>query len=189
MSRYELLRWTGLAGLVSGVLIVLGAISQSFVEPAVSGTLYVTGHLLAFFLLTGVYAVHYSHTGLLGLLGYVLSTIGNSLFVTIQIMFSFVVANIEGTWVLGAIDLASPIFPAAIPFSGVVFALGLLLFAIANTRVRALPTWPGWLMFAGIALNLILPPLLTDAPELVLVIPPLLMGLGIAGFGWALRSA
>lgn len=180
-SLYELTRWSGFAGLVSGLLISAGAVSIPFFEPVVSGTLFVTGHMLLFFLLTGVYATHYSRTGVLGLLGYVLSTIGNSLFVTIQITSSFVMSRIESAGV------EPPSFPAAILATGILFSLGLLLLAIANTRVRALPAWPGWLMFAGMTLNLVLPRLLNDAPELIFSIPPILLGLGIAGFGWGLR--
>ena len=187
MSRYELTRWSGLAGLVSGLLIITGAVSTAFVEPAVSGTLFVSGHILLFFLLTGVYGITHAYTGIIGLSGYVLSIIGNALFVAIQLIHSFVISGIENTWVLGAMDLVSPIIPAAIPVTGLVFTTGLLLFAIANTRVRALSTWPGWLMFAGMALNILLPRVLSDAPDQVLAIPPIMLGLGVAGFGWGLR--
>ena len=187
MSRYELIRWAGLAGLVSGLLIIAGAAAMTFVPPVVSGTLFVTGHILLFFLLTGAYAAYYSHTGILGLLGYVLTTIGNSLFVTFQLMYSFLISGIEGTWVLGAVYLASPVFPAAIPVTGALFGLGLLLIAIAITRVSAPVAWAGWLMFAGMALNQVLPVLPAEPPDLAFAIPPLLLGLGIAGIGRGLR--
>ncbi|MFQ5921485.1 MAG: hypothetical protein ACE5M4_01435 [Anaerolineales bacterium] len=178
MSRYELTIWSGLAGLVSGLLIIAGAVSLPFVEPVVSGTLFVTGHILLFFLLTGVYATHYSHTGLLGLLGYVLSTIGNALFVTIQTASSFVLSRIEDSVTM---------FPVAITVTGVLFGVGLLLFAIAITRVHAQSAWPGWLMFGGMALNLVFPRLVGEAPDIVFAIPPILLGLGVAGFGRGLR--
>jgi len=178
MSRYQLTRWSGLAGLVSGLLMIEGAVSLPFVEPVVSGTLLVTSHILLFFLLTGVYATHYSHTGLLGLLGYVLSTIGNALFVTIQIASSFELFRIEDTGTL---------FPAAIPVTGILFGVGLLLFAIAITRVYARSAWPGWLMFAGSALNLVFPRLVGEAPDIVFSISPILLGLGVAGSGRELR--
>jgi len=178
MSRYELIRWSGLAGDASGVLIIVGAIAAPFVGPVASGTLFVTGHILLFFLLSGVYVTQSSYAGLLGLLGYVLSTIGNALFIVIQTASSFALPRIEET---------GEMFPAAVPATGIIFSLGLLLFAIANTRVRALPAWAGWLMFAGMALNLALPRLLTDAPDLVFAIAPVLLGLGAIGFGLGLR--
>ncbi len=178
MSRYELTRWTGLAGLVSGLLIIAGAVSLLIAEPVVSGALFVSGHILLFFLLTGAYGTTASHTGIIGLLGYVLSTIGNALFVMIQTASSFVLSGIENT---------GDMFPAASPAAGILFSFGLLLTAIANTRLRALPAWPSWLMFAGVALNLVLPQLLSDAPDFVYAIPPSLLGLGVAGFGWELR--
>ena len=187
MSRYELIQWAGLAGLVSGLLIISGAAAMTFVPPAVSGTLFVTGYILLFFLLTGAYAAYYSHTGILGLLGYVLSTIGNSLFVTFQLINSFLIAGIEGNWVLGAVDPASPAIPAVIPVVSVLFGLGLLLIAIAITRVNAPAAWAGWLMFAGVALNQVLSLLPAELPELTFATPPLLLGLGIAGIGRGLR--
>ena len=179
MSRYQLTRWSGLAGLVSGLLMVAGAVSLLFAEPVVSGTLFVTGRILLFFLLTGVYATLYSHAGMLGFLGYVLATIGNALFVAIRAASSFVLSRIEDTGTL---------FPAAIPVTGILLGVGLLLLAIAMTRVRALASWPGWLMFAGSALNLVLPRLISDAPDQVFAIPPILLGLGVAGLGRGLRQ-
>ncbi len=175
MSRYELTRWTGLAGLVSGLLIIAGAVSVPLIEPVVSGTLSVIGHILLFFLLTGVYGMTYAHTGIIGLSGYVLSTIGNALFLMIQ------------TFMLSRVEDKGDMFPAAGSAASILFGVGLLLFAIANTRVRALSTWPGWLMFAGMTLNLVLPRLPIDAPDLTFAIPSILLGLGIVGFGWELR--
>jgi hypothetical protein len=156
----------------------MGAVSTAFVDPVVSGTLFVAGHILLFFLLTGVYGTTYSHIGTIGLTGYVLSTIGNALFIMTQTASSFV---------LPRIDDAEDIFPAAGSVTGILFSVGLLLFAFANARVRALPAWPGWLMFAGMALFLVLPRLLNDAPDLVFAIPQILLGLGAVGFGWELR--
>ena len=115
MSRYMLIRWAGLAGLVSGLLIIAGAAAMTFAPPAVSGTLFVTGHIVLFFLLTGAYAAYSSYAGILGLLGYTLATVGNSLLVTFQIMVSLLISEIEGTWVLGAVDLASPAFLRQFP--------------------------------------------------------------------------
>ncbi|GMR09198.1 MAG: hypothetical protein BMS9Abin28_0016 [Anaerolineae bacterium] len=178
MSRYELIRWSGLAGWASGLLIIAGAVAGPFVEPVVSGTLFVTGYILLFFLLTGAYATYYSYTGMLGLLGYALSMIGNALFITIQTASSFVLSRIEDT---------ADMFPAASPATGILFGVGLLLSAIAHTRVSALSAWPGWLMFAGVALSLVLPRLLGEGPDIVFAIPPILLGLGVVGFGRGLR--
>lgn len=178
MSRYELTRWSGLAGLTSGLLIVAGAVSFPFVEPVVSGTLFVSGHILLFFLLTGVYSTHSAHAGLIGFFGYVLSTIGNALFIALQTASSFVLSRVEVT---------GDFFPAAVPITNILFSIGLLLFAISNTRVRALPSWPGWLMFIGMASNPILVRLPAELPEPVRLIPPILVGLGVIGFGWVLR--
>jgi len=187
MSRYMLIRWAGLTGLVSGLLVIAGAAAMTFAPAAFSGTLFVTGHILLFFLLTGAYAAYFSHAGILGMLGYALATVGNSLFVTFQIMVSLSISGIEDTWVLGDADLASPVFPAAVPIAGVVFGLGLLLIAIAITRIKAPTAWAGWLMFVGMALNLVLWFLPGELPVVAFAIPPLLLGLGVAGLGWGLR--
>ena len=187
MSRYMLIRWAGLAGLGSGLLIMAGAAAMTFASPAISGALFVTGHILLFFVLTGLYAAYYSHAGILGLLGYTLATVGNSLFVAIQLMFSLLISGVEGNWVLGTVDIDSPVAPYAVPFAGVVFGLGLLLIAIAITRIKAPTAWAGWLMFVGMALNVVLSYLPGELPDVTSAIPPLLLGLGVAGFGWGLR--
>ncbi len=187
MSRYMLIRWAGQAGLVSGLLIIVGAAAMTFATPAISAALFVTGHILLFFLLTGAYAAYSSHAGILGLLGYALATVGNSLFVAIQLMVSLSISGIEGNWVLGAVDLDSPVAPYAVPFAGVIFGLGLLLIAIAITRIKAPTAWAGWLMFVGMALYLVLSFLPGELPTVAFAIPPLLLGLGVVGFGWVLR--
>ena len=187
MSRYELIRWAGLAGVLSGLLIIAGAAVLPFAEPIVSGALFVSGHILLFFLLTGAYAAYYLRSGFMGLLGYALSTIGNSLFVAFQLMYSFVISGIEATWVLGAVDQSSSLPPSAVPVAGALFGLGLLLVAIATTRSRAPAAWAAWLMFIGMALNLVsYAPL--DLPGLTYIVPPFVLGLGTAGFGWRLRQ-
>ena len=187
MSRYLLIRWAGLAGLVSGLLIIAGAAAMTFAPPVVSGLFIVTGHILLFFLLTGAYAAYFSHAGILGLLGYALATVGNSLFVTFHIMDSVLNSGIESTWGFNDLDLASPAFPDAVSIAGVVFGLGLLLIAIASTRINAPNAWAGWLMFVGVALNLVLSFLPGELPTVAFAIPPLLLGLGAASFGWGLR--
>ncbi|MFQ5942278.1 MAG: hypothetical protein ACE5JF_01870 [Anaerolineales bacterium] len=177
MSRYELTRWSGLAGLVSGLLIIAGAIALQFTEPIVTGTLFASGHILLFFLLSGVYSVQYSATGYVGLLGYVIATVGNALLIAAAASF-----------MLSRVEIAEEIFPVASPVTGILFAIGLLLLALSNSRVRALPSWPGWLMFVGIALDQILVRLPGDLPQLALAAPTLLLGLGVAGFGWVIRK-
>lgn len=179
MSRYELIRLSGLAGIASGLLIIAGAVALPSAEPVVFGTLFVSGHILLFFLLTGVYSIQYSATGLIGLLGYALSMIANALFVAIQAADSFVLSRVV---------VSEDLFPAAAPATVAIFTIGLLLLAIANSRTRALMPLMGWLMFLGMALNLVLPRLVVAPPEFVFAIPPALVGLGAAGFGWALRS-
>ena len=186
MSRYLLIRWAGLAGLVSGLLIIAGAAAMTFAPPVVSGSFIVTGHILLFFLLTGAYAAYFSHAGILGLLGYALATVGNSLFVTFQITDSVLNSGMS-TWGFNDVDLASPAFPDAVSIAGVVFGLGLLLIAITSTRINAPSAWAGWLMFVGMALNLVLSFLPGDLPTVAFAIPPLLLGLGAASFGWGLR--
>lgn len=178
MSRYELTRWSGLAGLASGSLIIAGAISIPLGEPLISGTLFVTGHILLFFLLTGVYSTTFARTGVLGFLGYVLSMIGNAMVVALQTVSSFVLTRV---------DVSGDFYPAAVPVTGILFSIGLLLFAVANSRVRALASWAGWLMFLGRASNVVLPRIPAELPESVSLVPPILTGIGVLGLGWALR--
>ncbi len=178
MSRYDLTRWSGLAGLASGLLIIVGAVSLLAGQPLISGALFLTGHILLFFLLTGVYSTTFTRTGVLGFIGYVLSTIGNALFIVMQAIGSFVLPGEE---------ISVDFYPSAVLATGILFSIGLLLFALANSRVRALSAWAGWLIFAGVALNVILHRLSVEMPDPVSIVPPILTGLGVFGFGWALR--
>lgn len=77
LSSTKLLQWSGLVGLLSGGLLVLGGLA-AFVGSFAADDLFLSGHLLLAFVLIGMYARQIEQTGWLGLLvlGWSLSAIG-----------------------------------------------------------------------------------------------------------------
>ncbi len=138
------------------------------------------------FAVTGMYGRQHEETGVLGLVGYAVVVIGNVLFASLLFVSAYIIPGIERTWVLGAVAIASPVAIAAIPASLATLIVGLLLFAVANTRSGALPRAGAWPMFAGMLLNLVSNA--AGLPVIIVASAPVLFGLGLAWIGVAMWS-
>jgi len=65
---------------------------------------------------------------------------------------------------------------------------GSIMFAIAIVLAHASLAWPAWLRFPGLALNIVFPGLVGEAPDIEFTPPPTLVGFGVAGFRRGLRQ-
>lgn len=165
MERTELYRWAAIAAYSTAALLVLGAIGL-LVDGQFAVPSFAVAHLLLSIVIVAIYAAQTRQSGLLGLVGFVLMLLGNMLFFADQV---------GGAQRIGPLP------------SSTLLTLGVLLFAIANTRAAVLPSYAAWLMFLGLFLNVLGGQL--HWPELVnSVVAPVLNGLGIGWFGVGLRS-
>ena len=163
MSKQQLFRLSGWAGMISGVfdllaalVIVVGVFVQGVPEAAVGAPLLVANVLIVFALM-GVYACQAEQVGALGLTGFVLATGGLLL------------------------SLAN-FFP---PSGSLLLLIGLLLLAIAGQRAGELAGGGLWLWLAGSLAS-------TTAGLLrlfiLLALGVIIAGLGRVWLGYTLRQ-
>jgi hypothetical protein len=193
MSRTRLLHWSGLSGVVGGVLLILldVAFLVSFgdqPERVAAATttwlilldLSIIATYLALLALIGLYARQVEETGRFGLAAFVMASFGT----VMSIGF-----NWGGGFIVPALTTAAPEFldqvaeaPPGIVAAGFIstfalFALGWLLFGAASLRARVFPTIPLWLLMIAAILGLV-------SRIAGLGIPGVLFGVTLAWLGW-----
>ena len=162
MSPPKIIRWSGLAAVLAGVLLLIADSVEYLGRTATTG-IYV--FVMGLFLLTallfslglvGLYASQAETAGLLGLLGFLAAFIGTTLVAGAywaQAFFAPAVAEITPQFLYsqqpGLLN-----FGFIMSFS--LFAFGWLLFGVATLRARVHPRWAAVLLMVG-AVLLVLP--------------------------------
>jgi hypothetical protein len=207
MSTKRLLRWSGLALMLGGILQVLSSVTHPPGETAqyALDPLWVPAHWLggiAYLLiplgLMGLYARQSEKVGLPGLIGFILSFVGFTLLAGGLIYFSVVLVPFLAVRGMDSlVDPKGPLFTSSTSqlVGGLaVFSLlpGLLLLAIATLRARVLPRWGAWLVILFIPLGIVAGALIfvigTSFQGILQVLVGCLLGFGLAAWGWALWS-
>jgi len=138
MKAKYLFRLSGLSGIISAVILLVFGFSWLVLpQPnmtqseiiAFSGAM---AHVFFAFALTGMYLIQHKEAGTIGLVAYIVSTMGNIFFTSAQFFNAY-------------IQLTAGLIPLVVN----VLPLGLLLFAFANQRAGVLPAAGAWLMFLG----------------------------------------
>ncbi len=197
MSASSLIRLSGLALLIAGVLVALATPfhPNEAADPNAPATdawvvvhsVYVPAFILGLFGLVGLYARQAEQVGVLGLVGFILAYIGSALFLVVVIMEASVIpaiaADASGEALL---DPAGPLFGGELGLifllGQITFALGFILTGVVTSRAGVLPRWPGLLLLIGAPLAAFWPPL----PQLVGVTGGVLLGLGYVWLGYAM---
>lgn len=117
MSRSDLIRWSGIAAILGGVLNVLNSAFESALGSQAAWG-FVIGGVATQFALIGIYVIQNRESGAWGLLGFILALTGNALFI-----------GPGGT--MGGIDASL--------LAGSIYALGLILLAVGSLRAGKLP--------------------------------------------------
>lgn len=195
MSKTRLLQWSGLSGVVSGVLLILLDVAffvffgdQPERVAAATPTwlilldLSIIANYLALLALIGLYARQAEGAGRFGLAAFVIASFGT----VMNVGF-----NWGGGFIIPALTSAAPEFldqvaeaPPGIVAAGFIstfalFALGWLLFGIASLRAKIFPAFPLWLLMIAAILGLV--SRIAD-----LGIPGVLFGAALAWLGWRL---
>ena len=161
MKTSNLIRWSGPALMIGGILGVVGLVIHPLSETAsdVASSRWVPAHLLAFvsaipliFGLIGLYARQAEETGRLGLLGFALTLIGaisdgmELLWIEV-IIFPFLVANDPALY-----DSlrSSSAYLVALALSFLLFFGGWITFGAAMVRAAVLPRWTVWLVVMAV---------------------------------------
>ncbi|MFQ5813958.1 MAG: hypothetical protein ACE5I2_12360 [Anaerolineae bacterium] len=192
MLTSKLIRWSGLACMVGGLLhgvsrVILAALGLNLPESASKGTrgawviwwtLLVISFMLIQLGLAGLYASQAQGTRGAGLIGFLLASIGTTLAAGVGYTSAFAVPSVmkEAPALPSFVEI-SPFFEVQL-LSYLVFALGWCLLGIATVRARVLPRWAGVLLTVGGVLSL--------APWAV--IGPVVLGLALVWMGYTLWS-
>ena len=157
MSSSNLVRWAGMAALVSGVLSAIGDLlslgvdlesagSATTVSYAVVFLLYLLGGGLLLLGLVGFYASQSGAAGVLGLIGFLVAFLGTTLFSGALWFELFITPSLATQ----APDLAeAELGLAGFILSFLLVIIGWLLFGVATLRARVYPRPAAVLLVVG----------------------------------------
>ena len=203
ITSSHLIRWSGLAAMVAGIIFagiqpihppdVVASVSTS--AWAIITPLKTVMCLLFLIGITGLYARQAEKVGWLGLVGFLVFSLGWVITTANVFAETFIMprlATAAPTFVdsfLGvAAGRASEVNLGAVPtlfaVAGILYMLGGLLFGIATFRAGILPRWAGGLLAATAALT----PLAALLPHAIQRLAAVPMGLALAWLGYALWS-
>lgn len=161
MPSSSLVRWGGLAALVSGVVSVIGDLLRLFVdvESAESATtvtytlvflMYLLGAALLLLGLVGLYVSQSEEAGVLGLVGFLGAFLGTVLLAG-TLWFELFITPALAVEDAGLAEAELGLAGFILAFLLVV--LGWLLFAVATLRARVYPRWPAVLLIVGVVIS------------------------------------
>ena len=197
MSTANLIRWSGMASLLAGVLQILGAFLHPTGEDlaAINTSNWVPAHLalwvsaiLILLGLVGLYTRQAEKTGWLGLAGFVLAfigiAVGGGLLAIVSIIIPLI-ASESPTLITQA--MTPPAF--LLPVVALGFGLGFILFGVATMRSGVLPRWAGLLLIIGTVLQMAEgSPMDPSLLHMILTAGRVVFGLSFAWTGYALWS-
>jgi hypothetical protein len=204
ITATRLIRFAGLSAILAGVLFIFIQIihpadilsSVTTDRWAIVHYLTITMCLFGLLGITGIYARQVIETGLLGLVGYLMTSLFYALTIGFQFIEAFVspllttespmfvesaLALAKGTF--GEMDLGA--LADVYTLVGGLYMLGLLLFGIATFRARILPRWAAILFAFSGPLSALAVTLLPHPLDRTSAVP---LGLGLIGLGYALCS-
>ena len=200
MAVAQLIRWSGLAGILGSISIAVFVLVHpwnQFVGAEVARTaawriahsLHFVGATLTLLFLIGVYARQIKYVGHLGFIGFVLAFIGTAMFVGTGMLTAFIwpMVAVHAPEALAA-DGAMFLPPAsqALALTAIVVTVGYVVFGLATLRAGILPRWATAVWTLGAVLGMGPPQPLGWLPWVGLVLGGVLFGLGGAWLGYTL---
>ncbi|MDX1686661.1 MAG: hypothetical protein R3248_01650 [Candidatus Promineifilaceae bacterium] len=186
MNTQSLYRWGGMVAILTAAFFVLGGVLAAVVSDGGLSTpvvpaLYYFGTTAAVLAFLALYAAQCQQTGILGLVGFLLATMGAVLYSGPQFALVAGTSGAAGwhdVWGfgMGNILLVGP--PA--------FFIGMSLIGAATRRAAVLPRHAGLVLAVG-AFVWLVAYFLSIVPGL-LTVASVLTGVGMAWMGWALWS-
>ncbi len=204
MTTDTLIRWSGRAGLLGGILLALNflflpggadpapATVQLHTPYAAEHSLAVFGLVLILFGLTGIYTVQAQAVGRLGLLGYVLSFVACALLVGVSYSDAYVYPTVAAAAphlfdLAGALVNGPIVLAYALPSVGLL--LGALLLGVATLRAQKLSRAATLCFLLGAVLLNLPPQPQGPVPLLVIDLGAVVWAVGLGWLGLTLERA
>lgn len=207
MSTTKLIRSSGLSLMLGGIIFAVHLITHPPGETAEYAfyPLWVPSHLLGsiasvliLFGLVGLYLRQSEKIGLPGLIGFILTFVGFTLSAGALIFISVIfVPFLAARGMDSFVDPKGPLFTSSamqlmVGVSALSLLLGLLLLAITTLRAHVLPRWGAWVIILTIPLGIVGGAFIffigTSLQGILQTFLGVLLGLGLAAWGWALWS-
>ena len=197
MSSVSLIRWSGMANMVAGLLTALFALLHpaTLTTSAVLQTPWVAEHTLGVAAmsltllgLVGIQARHAQQAGRLGWIGFALALIGTAYLVG-DLRFDAYLFPIIAQEAPELAAIPGPLFTEGtaviIPLTEIFFfGLGFVLLGLAIMRMSHWPRWSGLLLVVGAPLFIVGPPI----SWAVFSLGAVLLGGGLSWLGYVLWS-
>ena len=163
MSKGKLIRWTGLAGVVGGILFAVlevaiwatfgdqpGSVSATSSTWIGGITLLLFASYLLFLALIGLYARQANESGALGVIAFILASLGMSMVIGLFWYLAFILP-LEAELAPDYLDTveATGRVPAGVIFTLGLTSIGWALFGIASLRAKVLPSLPLWILIVA----------------------------------------
>ena len=181
MSTSTLMRWAGVAGLLSGLFLAINALIP--VDSTLEATAGMLSGVLGLYVLAAVYLGQREASGAFGAIAYIVNSFGLALAVGASFAEAYVLlaldASVMNELIAGSAGLAFVV-------SLLIFNLGVVLFGIAVIRAGIYPAIAAVLYMVGFVGSLLA--LLLSLPAIVGTISGLAAAAGIVWFGYALWS-
>lgn len=196
MINRNLVRYSGLAAMVSPILLVIADVMKYYVAPAnetdnvwmastgwsIGQALITLGGLLILGSLVGLYTRQADKAGILGLVAFLMAFVGSAMIVGFEWFLGFVVFP----WLAQAAPELTDAEPplrlalAGLVIPGLVYLAGWVLFGVASLRAKVFPGPAAVLLILGTILGPI-----TVAVSIP-VIAEAVLGVGLAWMGYSL---
>ncbi len=182
MSLSNVIRWLGLFAVLGGIFralmtpIELAWGVDNTVALLIGG---VTGSIFIILGTAGIYLYQAEKTGILGFIGFIITTLGNIIVFGMVLITLFVNTALLQPEILEQ-DLSGPISPIRLVML-IGISLGYLLLGFVTLRAKLLPSWAAVLMILFIIVSFIPIPFIGDYIALI-------WGLFYIGLGWAIWS-
>ena len=195
ISPSNLIRWSGIAAIVGGILVVatrvaeialFGRVPSSVIATSdgflAVGILGLAGTVLPFLGIVGWYARAWNRTGPFGLITFLTSFIGTGLALGVNWTYAFALPALA-EYAPAFVDANYPgLLGNALVISYAIAQLGWVLMGISILATKVLPRWSG----VVIILSVVLIPLLGLSHQRLPLLTNILIGAGPIALGWAL---
>lgn len=177
MEAFDLYRYTGITGIVAGVLNVV----VEFLPERIGLPLEVLVNTLGLWVLIALYLRQREASGVFGFIAYAIQSFGQALVIGFLFTQAFVLPELDAAQ--RAVVLAGPTGLAAIVALAIV-TLGAVLFGFATLRAGVFPKWAALLLMAGF----IIVPIGAVGSQIVKMIGELVLSAGLISMSYALFS-